>query len=309
MISRRSAIALGDLLRARFQKSHRFGTGHGVHYKLGGDEDALYDWLFVHEHERWLCNAAKKACGFDPDTIRRFTMQIHTGESVAAATESWTWKQREALGQELLRTISEDVISEDEREREKNKYDYKHQYQWEETKGLRASLELDGYVMKNGRLLIPESDVLDAQEAEGVLHALWKALKLGETEVASHHLKLSETHYLAKAWDDSISNSRKFLEVTLEACGLRLNVVGNAQLSKGAWPKDVRAHLVHLGVLSPKEKEALTQVYGLLSETGSHPYIADNEQARLMRHLALTFAQFVMLRTQGKLKDAGLLPK
>jgi hypothetical protein len=47
-------------------------------------------------------------------------------------------------------------------------------------------------------------------------------------------------------------------------------------------------------------KEALAKVYGLLSHTGGHPYMAQNDQARLLRHLALTFSQFAMLRLRGK---------
>jgi hypothetical protein len=44
-------------------------------------------------------------------------------------------------------------------------------------------------------------------------------------------------------------------------------------------------------------------VYGLLSHTGAHPYMAENDQARLLRHLALLFAHFAMLRLQGKLSS------
>ena len=36
-----------------------------------------------------------------------------------------------------------------------------------------------------------------------------------------------------------------------------------------------------------------------MSDTGGHPYMAAKDQARLMRHLALTFSQFVLLRLEG----------
>jgi hypothetical protein len=51
--------------------------------------------------------------------------------------------------------------------------------------------------------------------------------------------------------------------------------------------------------LEKKEKDALSHVYGLLSETGGHPYVAQKDQARLMRHLSLTFCQFILIRLQG----------
>jgi len=63
----------------------------------------------------------------------------------------------------------------------------------------------------------------------------------------------------------------------------------------------IREYLERAGLLEAKETKAIAAVYGLLSETGAHPYMAQNEQARLMRHLALTFSQFVMLRLKGKL--------
>jgi hypothetical protein len=61
----------------------------------------------------------------------------------------------------------------------------------------------------------------------------------------------------------------------------------------------VRDYLEQNGLLEGKEKDALAKVYGLLSETGGHPYMAQNEQARLLRHLALSFSQFAMLRFRG----------
>ncbi|MCZ6777144.1 MAG: hypothetical protein O7D34_11925 [Ignavibacteria bacterium] len=67
-------------------------------------------------------------------------------------------------------------------------------------------------------------------------------------------------------------------------------------------PVQVRDYLEKEGLLETKEKEALASVYGLLSETGGHPYMAQNEQARLLRHLPLTFSEFAMLRLQGCLR-------
>jgi hypothetical protein len=65
--------------------------------------------------------------------------------------------------------------------------------------------------------------------------------------------------------------------------------------------KNIRSYLEKEGLLEPKEREAITSIYGLLSETGGHPNIAESEEARLLRHLSLTFSQFVMLRLRGAL--------
>jgi len=39
-----------------------------------------------------------------------------------------------------------------------------------------------------------------------------------------------------------------------------------------------------------------------LSETGAHPYMAESDQARLLRQLSLTLSQFVLLRLEAALK-------
>ena len=62
---------------------------------------------------------------------------------------------------------------------------------------------------------------------------------------------------------------------------------------------DIRTFLEKQNVLTSIEHQTLARVYGLLSSTGGHPYIAEKDQARLMRHLALTFSQFALLRYEG----------
>jgi hypothetical protein len=55
------------------------------------------------------------------------------------------------------------------------------------------------------------------------------------------------------------------------------------------------------GLLDEDEMQALAKVYGVLSGKGSHPYMAADDQARLLRHMALVFSQFALLRLDGKL--------
>jgi hypothetical protein len=80
---------------------------------------------------------------------------------------------------------------------------------------------------------------------------------------------------------------------------------GSLDKSVKEWPARVRDYLEKVGLLETKEKEALATAYGLMSHTGNHPYMAANDQARLLRHLALTFSQFVMLRLRGNLGASG----
>jgi hypothetical protein len=68
-------------------------------------------------------------------------------------------------------------------------------------------------------------------------------------------------------------------------------------------PYKVREYLQEIGLIDSKENDTIKSIYGLLSEKGGHPFMAQNDQARLLRQLALTISQFVMLRYQGFLSS------
>lgn len=156
-------------------------------------------------------------------------------------------------------------------------------------------------------MLFSEADVLNIKEEVGILESLHAGLKLAEKEIAFKLLKLSEDHYAEGRWSDSIANSRKFLESVLQevadAFSRRYRRIALSDSVKSR-PVDIREYLVTEKLLEKKEREALDKVYGLLSHTGSHPYMAEKDQARLLRQMSLLFSQFVMLRYEGKTKEA-----
>jgi hypothetical protein len=232
-------------------------------------------------------------------------MQLHTGESVATATPKWTWPQRQTLGQSLLKQLAECLIKERLTNPEFERYGDSDK---KAVDAMRSALELEGYIYKDGTLYVPEESVLQEPEEQGLLVAMMTELGLQDIETLKHHLDLSATHYQDEKWDDSIGNSRKVLEGVLRQVALRTGGrKGTPALTEEELdrPAKVREHLESCGILEKKEKDTLSQVYGLLSETGGHPYVAQKDQARLMRHLSLTFCQFVLLRLRGSLDGAS----
>lgn len=290
MISRKTAIILAEAYEVKFAWAQT-AKGYAIN-----DEDAVYDFLFEHEIPGWFCNIARTASKTSRG-LREAIMRLHTGETQYQVTQNWKWDDRLKLGQDCLRQLAEAMLADG---RESSNPYYRELIA--KVTDLTRSLELDGFVFRNSRLLFSESDVLDVDRETGILENLYSKLALRDRETALHHLELSEEHYLAGKWDDSISNSRKFLECVLREVAVSHSLTARCKpLSESdlTRPVAVRDYLEEKGLLSEKEKEALAKVYGLLSETGSHPYIAENDQARLMRHLGLTFSQFVMLRLQG----------
>jgi hypothetical protein len=307
MISRKTTIALADLYVQIFRRAAPKTMGmvgsrrSTIEYKV--DTVKLYDFLYERDYSTWFCNLVrdiKSSSSTRP--LKDFIMKLHTGETISSNTKQWSWEQREKLGQRFIKDLTEDIIN----YWEKDYDDYSKSKTEKIYKNLISRIELDGYLFKESKLLMPEEDVLDVVEETGVLRSLFEKLDLSNKEVAFHHLDLSEEHYINKKWDDSISNSRKFLECILQEVAMSYNKrFKDAPLAESVYnrPFKVRNYLEKEELLESKEKEAMAKVYGLLSETGSHPYMALNDQARLLRHLALTFSQFVMLRLDGKIKN------
>lgn len=298
MISRRSSKLLGETYESAFSRRdyHKFPNHPGGYYQFVIEATQIYDFLYERDYAVWLCNRAKMLKSQER-AVKDFIMKLHTGEIQYDATPGWDWEQRQQLGQEILRELASDILlTNDEPVCERIH---------KATGSLKASLELDGYLLSGDRLLVPESEVLDAQEKTDLLRSLYSELSLGNQATAFHHLALSEKHYIDKLWDDSISNSRKFLECTLAEGSLLSASKGGPPISRQSSerPVEVREYLERAGLLERSEKEALSKVYGLLSKTGGHPYMAQHDQARLLRHLALTLAEFVLLRLRGKIRS------
>ncbi len=303
MISRRSARLIAELYEGSFSQYHQRGYG-GDYYNL--DQNRLYDFLFDNGYAGYFCNAAKATYQmYDTRRFKEFMMRLHTGESLVEVTPEWSWDQREKLGQRHLSDLAEDILN----YWADRSLQYVSRNTPEKIADLRSALELDGYEYKDRRLLALETDVLDVQQESGVLQSLYTALDLQNRDTAFHHLQLTEEHYLGERWDDSISNSRKFLECVLQETAAKhsekVKVIGLPE-SIYTKPVRVREYLEGEGLLESKEREAITSVYGLLSSTGGHPYMAQRDQARLLRHLALTFSQFVLLRLKGELQRGPL---
>jgi hypothetical protein len=165
-------------------------------------------------------------------------------------------------------------------------------------------LEMDGYVFRDGELHQAEADPLDVEAETGLLESLHTKLGLSDHQTTFTFLKLSEEHYIAGRWSDCISNSRKFFEAILQQVAVRFGSKCNEKLDEKSLerPVSVREYLENKNLVEKKEREAIDKIYGLLSHTGSHPYMAEKDQARLLRQISLTTTQFVMLRLEGALQ-------
>lgn len=294
MIGRKSTKAIADAYFERFTYLPQYSS-------RALDKNSLYDFLYVSDFDGWVLNnfkAISSARG-----LAEFIMRLHTGESLAKVTPEWMPEARKLFGQRLLRDLAQSILV----ARQEPGFESYYGSDSRAVDAMEKQLELDGYLFRDGMLLVPEETVLDEAEEQGVLVALSTSADLSDVTLIRHHLGLSEEHYASEKWDDSISNSRKVLEAILSQtavriAGLKGTALDPGKLERPAW---VRDYLVESGLLDAKEKAAIASTYSLLSDTGGHPNIAHRDQARLMRHLALTYSQFVLLRLEERLRAAS----
>ncbi len=295
-------MAISDAYRHRFSSTERSGPYGGTSERV--HRERLYDFLYEREYEPWFCNMVKKLRS--RRALKEWVLRLHTGETLSAATPDWSWDQRARLGQQYLRNLAEDYLnwyeSEDEEWVAKS---YRNTYD-----KVLQRLEIDGYLYRQGELLVPEPDVVDVEAESSLLRSLFLRLGLSGKDEAFGFLELSEEHYVAGRWSDCIGNARKFFELVLRgvaekhAAGMPRN---DSQPLVGDRPADVRSYLETGGLLEKKEREAVEKVYALLSHTGAHPYMAEKDQARLLRQVSLTLTQFVMLRLEGAMQGGDRL--
>jgi hypothetical protein len=259
--------------------------------------ESFYDYLYEHNYEAWFCNMVKSILTIR--TLKEWLLKIHTGESFANATPNWTLGKRMELGQVYLKNLARDFIVWYREQTDHSVEIYKAKYE-----EIIRRLEIDGYVFQNGELRQTEVEVLDVEAETGLLESLHSKLGLSDRQQTFEFLKLAEDHYVAGRWSDCIGNARKFFEAVLQQVANKHSLVTKDMAIAASTldrPVAIRDYLENETLLEKKEREAVDKIYGLLSHTGGHPYMAEQDQARLLRQICLTMTQFIMLRLEGAL--------
>lgn len=296
MISRRTTLILAQLMDKKF-------SGKSVMWedtKLGiVDTTKLHKFLYFYNFPAWFCNACRNIPQLivppASSDLYGFIAKLHTGESFIEVAPEWTETEREQNGQALLLLLVQAMLSWFCAEREKSLTANRST----SLTRLQRSVELDGYVLSNSRLLQSESEVVNTSHEANTLVSLYTSLALANREVALHHLHRSEEHYVADKYDDAISNARKFYEVVeKEVARDHSRRIGGSPIKEATLKnsRDIREYLKRHNLIDEKEQRVLINVSDLLSDKGGHAYVAEKEEARLLRIMALTLAQFILNR-------------
>ncbi len=281
--------------------------------------DPVYDFFFAHDFEPKFCNAIEYAASQGVRQFQEFILKLHTGESVIQLRGQHV-EDATMQGQVFLRAMADSMLSDFVAlDPEKIKNPEKRQQleplrrsaiamRGPSIQAMLGALELDGYAWTDGHLVHRDSTPVDAEKHRELLLARARELGLSKQDVLAHNLKLSEDAYQESRWEDCVGNARKAMELAFQECAAlwsRRVLSQEIDPETYKWPGEVRKFLEAQGLLTEDEKKAAAANYGMFSGVGNHPYIAQNDQARMGRQIALIMAEFVMLRTREALKAKG----
>lgn len=296
VIGRQSVLDLAACYLRAFGRTCTAGYAPPI---IGVDCDALRDYLFVKGYEEDFISAATFLP--HPDALKRFIMALHGGSGIGSS-DLGVYAPVNLDGNAVLLQLAADMLS--------SPPERTHRIEWfsEYIRRLQSSLELDGFMLHAGNLVASEDSVLDEEEVKGCLERAIEDLGFAKQPTGLHHLKQAEVDYLADRWDDSISQSRKFHEYVMQEVAATHHAhAHDSPLDPAVYdaPGQVRKYLRDAGLLNHKECAAFGALFSLFSETGSHPYVAEATQARLMWRLALTLSDFMLARLGGYLASTA----
>lgn len=261
------------------------------------NKDKLYMFLYEDYHEAWFLDIIRRRVE-TADQLKHFILDLHTGHAYVSKTHNMD--QKRERGQGLLKALAVSMLKILEPDLDTpSLVNYPNEAL---AIALKLGLELDGYIWKNRKLIAVDSSVIDEVEEQNLLEQLIDDLAFPATATIKHHLELAQDAYIDGRWSDTISNARNFFEAILKEIAEALHAKLNGAPLTLQRPVEIREYLESTGFVDRTEKESISRVYGLISNTGSHPNMAHQDQARLMRNLALTFSQYLLLQWTGYLK-------
>jgi hypothetical protein len=281
MLRNRTVLAIYKLVGAVF-----VGTGrYGLHVQT----EPLHEFAFAREYPEWFLMVSRDR-GLIPDTLKEIVLGLQDGRTLQMLINAHP-ALAQAEGQAFLKRLAADLMQVD-------KVEYKTGNNLvREREHMVRCLELDGYVYRDGLILRSESEAEEVEEERGELATLYASLGLADAAIVVRHLADSEADYTAGKWWNSIGNARAYLEAVLKNVAVAWsNLPGSGALASPNKAVEVRMYLQRENVLTKKEEKLLEYLYGILSDTGNHANVPEQEHARVFRRFALGAALYVLLR-------------
>jgi hypothetical protein len=162
---------------------------------------------------------------------------------------------------------------------------------------VKASLKLDGYELIAGKVTPAGVPGVDVKAEEDYLVSQITRIGPAKLEEIRHHYIEAEKTFLNRNWGSTSTENRNFFTALLrglrELATMKGSVSAYNQPGKdGPLIQDFHA----IGMLTEQEKNAVLNVWILLSHSGPHVGIKEEESALLGRILVLGMTRWVCLK-------------
>lgn len=284
MISQRTVGRLQRLLEFLFRKDPRFGQ--------------LWSWqklkLALYEENvdiNWLNYISEEYLGYP----YKFLPLIHDGTIPAYVTRNDGWgqpapnKQDVVFGQVLIALIVQVTAT-----RVAGLQEIAGPQ--ELTDEVLAGLKLDGYELIAGKVTSAGVPGVDVKAEEDYLLSHIRRIGPANLEEIRHHYDEAVETFVNRNWGSTSSENRNFFIALLRGLRELATTKGVPAYKQPGQDGPLIRDFQAIGMLTEQEMEAVRNVWVLLSHSGPHVGIKEEESALLGRILVLGMTRWVCLK-------------
>jgi hypothetical protein len=137
---------------------------------------------------------------------------------------------------------------------------------------------------------------MDLQQEDDYLIGLLRKLQPANLETIVHHHDEAEKSFANRVWGPASAETRNFFVAILRGLRERATKNGKTQPFSVGNDSDLIKNFEAIGLLSEEETAAVLKIWVLLSYSGPHVGIQDQDRAKLTRLLVLGMTQWLCLK-------------
>ena len=280
MISRRTTLLIANIICNNFTHEVRETDyrGYTKGYSKKVIENKLRDFLFEFNVDGFTIDKISHSFVSKED-LKKEILNMHTGYFY----NKEKYFNFTGMGQKDIKMIAVGIL-------------YKR-IQPESLEALENLLRIDGYIYEKEKLYEINTDVDD--KANIIKSKFAKFGFDNQDEFDTFYANMNE-HFENSKWEDSIHNSRKLYEIVLKECAkyYSKNIVKDNKNLSNAKPVEIRLYLEQNKYFSEDESNIIQYYYKYLSNIGSHPKLALEEQADFSRVMSINTILYAINRLE-----------
>lgn len=284
MISRRTTLLVADIICNEFTHNvtKKDRRGHVKGYACNVKEEELRNFLFEFNVDGFTIQ--KLSCSYwEKEDLKKEILNMHTGFFYNKAN----YNKFVNIGQKDIKCLIIGILS--------------RKLQQESLSALENLLRIDGYIYENEKLYEINMDVDDKAN---IIKKKFKKFGFFNKEEFDVFYNNMNEHFENSKWEDVIHNSRKLLEIVLKECAVYYskNISNDKEELINKRPVDIRRYLEKINYFSEDESNIVHYYYKYLSNIGSHPKLALEEQADFSRVMSINTILYSINRLEKYIK-------